>query len=281
MKRFALCLLLAFTSIAQTESISALGLAGVTYISLSDIALHLGYSISETPDSLTLRADKGILLLFDNSPNALFKPTVDNEEFERSDVNLSAPVVKQSGQWYAPPDALEFLGIGFADSQLTLPDGRVLKLALLEQNIATGTEAYATVDLGNRVSGLAIYASGSAGPDSVSLLLVDLGLLALALPEQQQEVDAFVRDMDDGRPLYLAVTAVTESPWETTLVFSQNGQNFTARYPLNLSLLTGEAGKVSPASPVVGVILLPDWFNLRQPLSVDWAGVKASFQFRR
>ena len=90
-----------------------------------------------------------------------------------------------------------------------------------------------------------------------------------------------MNDLKNGRPLYFVVTAVGESPWETAVRFRQGGTTFEALYPDGLGVLEGEAGSVRPEKPVSGVFLLPDAFNLREPMTVEWMDAAATFRFRR
>jgi hypothetical protein len=267
---------------ALGASLPALTLAGTTYVSLSDVARLMGLETSDGGQSLTVRASGGVLVIFDRSPDILWRAADGSESPEASDLSLAAPVQRVEGRWFVPAELLGLLGVTVAGDVVTLPGGAEYTLAYPRDPWASGSgDQSDLIDLGNSVMGLALYASGAAGQDSLSLLLVDAALLSLAFPEQQRAIDTFIANLERGRPLYFIVTAVVETPWETTLTFSQNGASFTARYPLTVSVLEGKAGTVSPEHPVAGVVLLPDWLDLRRPMTVRWAEVEGVIQFRR
>lgn len=259
-------------------AVPALKLAGTTYVSLSDVARLMGYSVTAEADNLTVRAPAGVLTVFSGTPDVIWTPRGE----EKRDLSLPAPVVRQKGAWYAPADLFALLSMRVEGETLVLPDGerRALELPLDLPEALRGSRSE-QVALGNEVEALALYADGSAGADTLGLLLLDVGLLALAFPEQRRELDTFVAGLESGKVLYFIVTAVEETPWETSLVFRQGGERFEARYPYSLSILEGDAGSVSPTTPVSGVVLLPDAFNLREPLTVEWGEVSSSFRFRR
>ena len=255
----------------------ALRLAGAAYPSLTDVARALGYSVSGSPNSLTVRAQGGVLTVFADTPDIVWKTPSSAED----ELSLPAPVVRRDGVWYAPGELFTLFGVQLVGETLVLPDGRRLGLEFPPELPAARGKDFETVSLGNQVDALALYASGSAGADTVSMLLVDVGLLGLAFPETRPYVDAFMSDLKSGRPLYFVVTAAGESPWETAVRFRQGGATFEALYPDGLGVLEGEAGSVGPEKPVSGVVLLPDAFNLREPVTVEWMDASATFRFRR
>ena len=277
----ATCLLtgtLALGSLASAE-VNAVMLAGTPHVSLSQLARSQGYSTSEAAGSLTVRTQSGVLVVFQDSPEALWRPAAGSEQ--GGEVSLSTPVVYGSGAWYAPEDVLHLLGMHLEGDMLVLQTSRRLSLAFPETEQASPAGAFETVQLGPGVFGLALYSSGIAGPDTLSMLLVDTALLSLALPEQQREVDAFMATVDRGRPLYFVLTALGESPWESELTVAQGGRSARLRYPNDLHVLQGETGTVGPDAPVSGVILLPEWINLRAAVTLRWGDTEAEFRFRR
>lgn len=273
-------LVVSLCSLGFTQSVPALLLAQETYLSLSDVARLMNYNISESADSLTLQADTGVLVVFDKSPDALWKPNNSQTALEESDLTLSAPIRKQDGRWYAPEQLFELFDMQLSGYNLVLPNGQQASLSF-PQAPAVSSLHFAKVELGNSVFGLGLYVSGSVGPETLSMLIVDVGLLALARPEQQRNLDNFMNRLERGRPLYFVLTSLAESPWETSVRITQQGRSVDIRYPFELSILSGQPGLVSPQQPVSGVLLLPEWVNLRQSLSVEWSGVRASFQFRQ
>jgi hypothetical protein len=272
---------LLFAGIAWAD-VPGLKLAGVTYVSLSETAKLLGYSTTDAGSSFTVRSPRGVLVVFADSPDALWTPANGaGNDTGNGEVSFSAPVVKEKGGWYVPTDALELLGVRLQDGTLLLPNGRKVGLNLPQAPPQETGNHSQVVPLGHSVYGLALFTSSSAGPDTVSLLLLDASLLGLAFPDKQNSFDSFMAKVKSGHPLYFVLTAAAESPWDTSPVFSQNGRSFTARYPFTLSVLQGSVKQVSPQAPVSGVVLLPKRVNLRQSLTVQWADAKASFQFRK
>jgi hypothetical protein len=265
----------------HAETISALKLAGVPYISLTDVALTLGYSTSTSAGSLTLRTDSGILVVFEGSPDAYWRSGSSQASLEESATSFSLPVHRQGEQWYAPEEVLLLLGLRLEGNVLLLPQGRFTLDYPPDSPAASGLGGYEIVELGHRAYGLSLYGVGTAGVDTLSLLLVDVGVLSLVFPEQQRELDAFMSTLDGGRPLYFVVTSVADGPWETSITFRQDGRSFVAQPPYDLSILDGERGLVGPDRPVSGIVVLPDAFNLRAPMTVQWGSSIAEFQFKQ
>lgn len=274
-------LLIWLCPLALAESVPALTLAGTTYVSLEDVARLLGLETSDAGQSLTVRAPSGVLVVFDRSPDILWQPAARGQVLA-GDLSLAAPVQRIEGRWFVPSELLRLLGVTVVGEVLTLQSGATYPLAFPRDPwAAVGMGQSEIVELGNNVVGLALYASGAAGQDSLSLLLLDVALLSLAFPEQQRAIDAFIGGLERGRPLFFIITAVAETPWDTSLTFSQNGASFAARYPFTVSVLDGEAGTVSPERPASGVVMLPDWLDLRRPITVSWAEAQGAIQFRR
>ncbi len=269
-------------SAAQTQSVPGLQLAGTTYVSLSEVARLLGYSVSEDGNAMTLRSDLGILTVIDGSPDALWQPNRNAMSSQEGDIILGAPVVRQGSVWFAPEELFPRFGVAVRESELVLPGGRSVTLSFPAAPPGTPQGSnWDAVALGNNVYGLALYSSGSLGPDTLSLMMVDVQLLSLARPDLQRQLDAVIRDLPAGRPLYFVVTGLEPTPWETEVTFQQGGQSVTVKPPGRLSVLEGDTGRVDPNTPALGVMLLPEWVNLRQPINVEWNGIRATFQFRR
>jgi hypothetical protein len=256
-------------SLAQT--ISARRDAGVLYVSLSDVAKQLGYSVSEGSGSLTVRFANTILTVFDDSPDITLNG---------SDDTLSSSVFKR-GDWFAPDDALSFLNVSLEGETLILPDGHSVALEFPATRATFGSSMWEQVELGNSVTGLSFYKEGNAGDETVSVLMLDLKLLALAFPEQQKALDEVSGKFTKGKPIYFLVTALADSLWESSFTLEQDGKVLQYQAPSSLSLLEGDPNTVTPSTPVSGVLVLPDWVNLREPINVTWSGITASVQFRR
>lgn len=250
--------------------ISARQVAGSVYVSVSDLVAVLGYSISESESSLTIRSGDAVLILFVDSPDI---------SYAGNDDTLSAPVLKQE-EWFAPDDVLSFLDLSGLGNTVTLADGRTLTLEFPTVPIITSPRS-AVVDLGNSVDGLAFYAPGTAGPETVSVLLMDVGLMSLAFPEQQKVFDGLRTKFTLGKPIYVVVTALEDATWEPVFTLEQQGRVLEYQVPSSLTLLEGNATTVGPNTPVSGVLVLPDWVNLREVMTVSWSGITATMQFRR
>lgn len=267
--------------LSQTQNVAARDLAGVVYISVNDLADRLGYSLSGVVGSLTIRARAGVVVLFEDSPDILFKPSSSTEPLERSDQSLAAPVFKMEDTWFAPAELFELLGFEVSDKSVTAPQGRTFTLVFPPPAINSLSESSRLVELGNGVIGLSFYLPGDAGPETISVLVVDLGLLALALPAEQRSLDAAMTKFKEDKPLYFVATALTAATWQPNFTVAQGGRSAELRYPFGVNILAGDAATLQPEAPVSGLILLPGWVNLRQPLSLSWAGVTATVQFRR
>jgi hypothetical protein len=268
--RVLLMTLLVGVQCVLAQTISAKREAGVLYISLSDVAKQLGYSVSEGSGSLTIRFGDTVLTFFAGSPDITLNG---------SDDTLSSSVSK-SGDWFAPDDALSFLNVALEGDSLVLPDGHRVALDFPAARASFGSSRWEQVDLGNSVTGVSFYMSGSTGEETVSILMLDLKLLALAFPDQQKALDAVSSKFMKGKPIYFLVTALAPSAWESSFTLEQQGR--VLQYGgSSVSLLEGDPTTVSPEVPVSGVLVLPDWVNLRQPITVTWSGITASVQFRR
>ena len=270
-KRFLLVSLLLLCTFAQAQIVSALTRAGEIFPSLQEVARAAGYSSSESADGLSVRAPTGILTVFVGSPDVLWQSAQGGAG--EGSASLSAPVAEG---WYAPPDAFAMLGIKVTEEGVSLPDGRQLRVRVRTPTLPRQSKYSEVVSLGRGVSGLMLYA-----PTGTSLLLVDAGLLSLALPDERLALDGFLDEVEGYRPLYFVATSLAPTSWQAEVTFTQGGQSFSASEPSNLSVLEGDTGQLSPDAPVSGVILLPQWVSLREPLEVRWMGAAGSFQFRR
>ena len=266
---------------ALAQGVAARDSGGVLYVSVDDLASRLGYSLSGGEGSLTLRAAAGVVVLFEDSPDILFKPKNSAEALERSDQSLAAPVFKSGAVWFAPAELLELLGFTVVDTQVTAPGGRTFALDLQVPAVTQTTQCSELVDLGNGVTGVSFYLPGDAGPETVSVLVVDLGLLGLAVPAEQRGLDAAAAKFKDAKPLYFVATALGTASWGPVFTVTQGGRSAELRAPFGVNLLAGDATTLTPDTPVSGLVLLPAWVNLRQPLSLSLAGAAATVQFRR
>lgn len=257
--------------------VPALRQGWVTLVQAKALTRYLGLIASTAGSTLTLRGPDGILTLFEDSPDFLWQPSDGGEAREAS---LSGASRRLEGEWWLPVDVLSYLGLWLNEEIVEGPNGLALRLVFPEAPPLAGRDGE-LVDLGFGVPGLRMFTGGSAGPATQSLLLADAGLLGLALPGQQQRFDELVARSGRDRPLLLVVTAVTEGAWDTVIEFSQGALSTEVRHPFRLRLLEGEAAIVGPNSPVLGVVLLPESFNLREPIRVQWGESSATVTFRR
>lgn len=274
MKRVLFIFFLLLYSVSQAQTVSAVKRAGETFPSLQEVARSAGYSSSESAGGLTVRAPTGILTVFMGSPDVLWQSA--QGQRQEDSASLSAPVAEG---WYAPPDAFALLGIKVSEEDVTLPDGKRLRVRVRTPSLPRQGNRSDVVSLGRGVSGLMLYGRGPTRAET-SLLLVDAGLLSLALPNERLALDEFLNEVEGYRPLYFVATSLAPTSWQADMTFSQGGQSFTAKVPFNVSVLEGDTGQLSPDAPVSGVILLPQWISLREPLAVSWMGAVGNFQFR-
>ena len=256
--------------------VPAMRSAGSVLVDLTELARRYGWSASDSGDSLTLRTDAGILTVFASSPDALWQAA---GRASAADVPLSTPPQRSGGAWFVPEDLLQVLGVGLDGDRVQVPGGAA-GLAL-PPSTSMG-DGYELAPLGAGTVGLRFFEAGAAGSDTLSLLLSDLALLALVVPEQRQVLDAVLVDgpLADGHPLLVTVTALAPTPWDASLVFEQGDRRFEATHPFRFQLVTGSPERVASDAPAVGVILLPERFSLEEPLVVRWGERSAEVTFR-
>lgn len=256
--------------LASAQTIAARELYGQLYLALDELALTLGFSHSREPGSLTVRTPRGVLTVFAGSPDIIY------QGLEQS---LSAPVVVEGG-WFAPLELYALLGFSLSGGVLRA-GGRELALVLAPAPPVVRGSGYERVELGNAVWGLAFFARDRAGEEAVSVLVADLALLSLVYPDKQRQLDAIMARFSDSRPLYFVASALLASDWQPVFTVAQGNRQLELRYPSSVRLLEGSAERLEPDRPAIGVIELPSWVNLHQPLTLSWGGVSATVQFRR
>jgi hypothetical protein len=263
---------------ATAEPIAARQEGVWRFLAVRDLARALGVPFDVRDGVLTLRAPGGILTVFAHSPDALWQAA-------RSPLPealaAGAPVLVDGSAWYLPEDLVEVLGVRVDGSEVTLPDGRVRALALPPPPLLPSARSSETVALGPGVEGLRLFADSPSGPQSVSLLAVDLGLLPLAFPEQQAALDAHLRDLHADKTLFLVVTSLGPAAWDPALYVVQDGVEVLLRAPLSVQVLLGDPAALTPDAPVAAVAFLPSTFDVRRPLVIRWAGASGSLTLRR
>jgi hypothetical protein len=247
-----------------------------TLIAIDDLARALGAPWRHEAGSLTLRAASGVLVAFVDSPDAWWQATGARDA---DLVSAAVPVLVDEGRYFLPEDLLGVLGVRVLGQTLLLPDGAVRPLAVPRPLERAGFAE--VVQLGPGVEGLRLFAAAAAGPDAVSLLAVDLGLLGLAFPAQQVALDAVLRELKAEKALFLVVTALADAAWQPAIYVLQDGRESLLSAPLTLQVLEGDPDHVTPERPVAAVAFLPLDLDLRRPLTLRWAGVTGSWTLRR
>lgn len=269
-----------------TRTVRGVSDRGTVYAELHDLARAAGVVATEAGDALTYRGELGVVTFFAGSSAGLRQSPGDGGPTE---VSFSAPVVVVGSDWWAPLDALEYLGVQPLEGAagLRLAGGGEADLAFgtftgapLSETVEAADGAWDVTELGPGVTVLRLYAG------DVELSLLDLTLLPLARPELTAQVDAAMAaawgsGAGADNVLLLQVVALADEPWDATLRFSQAGRVLEVRHPYRLLLQQGAPDAVGPAAPVAGVVLLPASFDLYRPLEVEWAGVSAEVAFRR
>jgi hypothetical protein len=263
-------LFLLFGLQAPAQEISVLREGGVQSLSLSDLARNLGQLPTAAAGTVTLRLEPGVLTLFEDSREALWFPRGAEGPVE---VEFAVTTRYSDGDWWVSTDLVGLLGGRISGRVLTLPGHA--RLLLAADPAGSGDAAGEVLELAGNVSALRLRSGTS------SVLLVDLGLLGLVHPGQQQQIDAFLAQLEGERPLYFVVSSLTDAAWEPEFSFRQEGLEFDALHPWHVVLLEGDGQFGAPGQPVSGVILLPAAANLRIPLEVHWQGATGRLAFRR
>jgi len=260
----------------ETEPIAAMRAADRILVDLTALSQRYGWSVSVFDGSITVRTGTGILTVFADSPDALWQRAGD---VEPATVPLSMPPRETDAGWFVPEDMLQVLDIEVVNEAVSVPGG----LAPLSfPPTATVGDGFEVARLGSGMIALRFFGSGTAGSDTVSLLLSDLALLALVVPEQRDVLDRLLVDgpLANDHPLLVTVTAVAPADWEPAFVFEQGDIRFEVRYPFRVQVVSGSFERVTPDAPAVGVVLLPARFSLDRPMTVRWSGVTAEVTFR-
>lgn len=289
------------TASAQAQHgapVLAIDAAGVRYVEAASLAVVLGDVVTAAGDVLTWRGAEGVATFFLGSSQALLQSPGSGGPDEWT---LSAPVRRASGDeladlapqvsspvsgWLLPLDAVQLLGVAAetagaagVSTVLHLPGGGQSAVALPAPRPPPLADrpgaAWEVVELAGTPA-LRFY-SGEA----LSLLLIDLDLAPLAVPEATAIVDAAVAKAGSDHALLVVVSALEEATWESSLLFEQDGRALEVRHPYRLRVYRGSAEMVGPDAPAAAVVLLPATFSLYRPLTVSWAGLEAAVTFRR
>lgn len=245
-------------------------------VDLTALARRYGWSVSAFDGSITVRTDTGILTVFAESPDALWQRT---GEAEPSVVPLSMPPRETPAGWFVPEDLLQLLDVEIVGETVAVPAGWA---QLSFPPAASSGDGFEVVRLGTGMVGLRFFDSGTAGSETVGLMLSDLALLALVVPSQRDVLDRLLVEgpLADDHPLLVTVTALAPARWDPSFVFEQGDIRFEVRYPFRFQLVSGTPEAVTPDDPAVGVVLLPARFSLERPLMIRWSGRSAEVTFR-
>lgn len=248
-----------------------------TLVAGDDLARALGASWSDDGRAFTVRVAAGVLTVFADDVDALWQPVGGAGP---TAVSAALPARRIEGRWFVPEDLLGVLGARVDGAVLLLPDGSARPLVRPRTVVADA--ASELVPLGPGIEALRLFVpGGDGGGASVSLLAVDLGLLALAFPEQRSALDVVLRDLRAEKVLFLTVTATGEAAWQPAIYVVQDGRETLLAEPFAVQVLAGDPARVAPGEPVVAVAFLPDDLDLRRPLTVRWAGVSGTWTLRR
>lgn len=272
---------LAFLAPAWAVAQGALGVdarsdGSWTLVAGDDLARALGAAWSDDGRAFTLRVATGVLTVFEDDVDALWQPVGGAAPIA---VSAALPARRIEDRWFVPEDLLGVLGARVDGAVLHLPGGATR--SLVRPRAAIADAASELVLLGPGIEALRLFVDGAGGEASVSLLAVDLGLLALAFPEQQRALDAVLRDLSAEKVLFLTVTATGEAAWQPAIYVVQDGRETLLAEPFAVQVLAGDPERVAPGEPVVAVAFLPDHLDLRRPLTVRWAGASGTWTLRR
>lgn len=248
------------------------------FVSAGDLARALGAPLVSTAEGLTLRVETGVLTVFAGAPDALWQARGARQATE---VAAFAPPLRAGDAWYLPEDLLGVLGVHLVGDVAVLPDGGRRPLSFPVVPAPQAPAAAEVLELAPAVPALRLYAASPAGAHAVSLLAVDLGMLALAFPEQQAALDAQLREFTGVKALFLVVSSLGPSAWDPALYVRQDGREHLLRAPLDVQVLDGDPAAVRPGAPVAAVAFLPNDVDLRRPLTLRWAGASGTLTLRR
>lgn len=248
------------------------------FVEALGLARALGAPLVSGPEGLTMRAENGVLTVFAGAPDAIWQP---RGAAEPREVAAFAPPLRSGDDWYLPEDLLQVLGVTLLGDEALLPDGRRRALRFPPPPPVEEGAVAELLELAPAVPALRLYAASPAGDHAVSLLAVDLGMLALAFPEQQAALDANLREHVGTKALYLAVSSLGRSAWDPALYVRQDGVEVLLTAPLDVQVLAGDPSDVRPGAPVAAVAFLPAGFDLRRPITIRWAGASGTLTLRR
>lgn len=273
-----LLLLLAFAS-GQAQHVASQSRLGLTFFSLTQLATGLQSELTVLGNSAVLRSSFGILTVWLDDAEYMWRPAGAAEPAEG---RLTAPTFSEDGEVWAPLELIQVMGGTVSGVVVVMPDRSRLVLGNGPEP-EPDPSAWQPLPAGHgEVLSLAegVQALRLTAADQ-SVLLVDLGLLALAQPDQRAQLDAFNAGLEGFRPVFFTISSTVSSEPVLSFTFSQPGVAATLTAPHGLVILSGDGHGVAPGAPLSGVLLLPEATNLREALQVEWNQLKAQMVFRR
>jgi len=263
--------------LGQEPQIEARAAGPFRFVALPDLARALGASFVAGGDVFTLRAEHGVLTVFAGTPDALWQARGAAAPLELSSF---APPRYEDGVWFVPEDLLGVLGVRLEGEVALLPDGR--RWPLRVPALAVSAPGVAEVfELAPAVPALRLFAAVGEHEHALSLLAVDLAMLALAYPEQQAALDAQLRSLAGERVLLVIISSLVEARIELSFVVRQAAAEAVLTSPLDVQVLSGDPARVVPGEPLAAALFLPAGFDLRSPLTLEWLGVRGTIALRR
>src|SRR5690554_749106 len=119
MTRLAVLLILMLLSLTSAQGVQVREFAGVTHVSLQDVATVLGEAATRVGDSVTLRTPFGVLTLFSGSQDGFWRAAAGGAEVE---LRLALPLREDRGALWAPLSLLTQLGGTVSGRVVVLPD---------------------------------------------------------------------------------------------------------------------------------------------------------------
>jgi hypothetical protein len=261
-------------AVAQGQ-VATLQADGETFFSVPALAAAAGGTWSEFEGSLTLRLREGILVVFAGSRQAVVRGV---------DTDLPAAPRIVDRIWFVPVRALILLGWTREGSVLRRPDGGQLEL-VAARPVVSGPpeltpERIVEVEFARGVRGLTLLWFDDEGEVESALLLADVVALSLAYPETAASIDAFLLAQRNRKVLFFAFQAERETEFRVELEFRQGELEFRPVVPFDLVAVDGEVGIVEGGGAVLGVLFVPDAFELNRPIEVTWGLARTVFTFR-
>lgn len=293
-----MAVLLALAGAAGAQpALPAERVGATVYVSAPTLARALGGHLRDGGDVLTVQAgDGGMLTVFAGDAEAVWSAPGAGVPEQA----LSAPAVRRDDGWWLPIDAAALLGMAPEPGSARLapqgasgareavaaawraPDGRVWHLRVAEPRPPPAPPRAERVELTGGVSAVRLYGDGGGGgPEALSLMLLDLELLALAEPTQRARLDAALAPLRGRRALAALATAL--EPAELGLdrfTLSQDGRELQIA-PHRWQTLEGDPARIAPDAPWWGVLWLPEGLRLDRPIVVRWREVEVEVRFRR